>query len=205
MIIFSRYCAPDTAEPLLQAMFAARKEIFIDLLGWDLPLSDATFERDQFDNDHARYLIVTDTGADHRASVRLLPTSRPHLLGSLFAGLCDDPVPTGGTIVEITRFCLDRKLDAAGRRAARDALVTALVDHALAHGVTAYTAIAELGWMRQIQGFGWRCRPLGAPRVIGGRKTAALLIEIDRHTPALLATAGVISPRDSGARAPLAA
>src|SRR3546814_5587510 len=111
---------------------------------------------------------------------------RPHILDSLYAGLCADAPPRGTSVFEITRFCLDRHLSAVERRAVRDTLVCALVDHALAHGIALYTAIAELGWFQQILAFGWRCRPLGLPQMIDGTMLAALSIEIAPDTPALL-------------------
>src|SRR3546814_1170758 len=91
----------------LRAMFRARKEVFIDLLKWDLPVLADEFEVDQFDR-QAEYLILLEQGVKHRASTRLLRTDQPHLLGNLYPHLCAGPVPTGTTIREITRFCLDR-------------------------------------------------------------------------------------------------
>src|SRR3546814_10139015 len=87
------------------------------------------------------------------------------ILDSLYAGLCADAPPRGTSVFEITRFCLDRHLSAVERRAVRDTLVCALVDHALAHGIASYTAIAELGWFQQILAFGWRCRQNGRTHV----------------------------------------
>lgn len=122
----------------LRAMFRARKEVFIDLLKWDLPVLADEFELDQFDSD-AEYLILFEQGVRHRASARLLRTNQPHLLGDLYPHLCAGPVPTGAAIREITRFCLDRHQRASERRSARNQLVTALVEYALATGITAYT------------------------------------------------------------------
>jgi acyl-homoserine lactone synthase len=116
----------------------------------------------------------------------LLPTTRPHILDSLYAELCEERPPQSPDIFEITRFCLDRRLSACERRQVRDLLVTALVDHALATGITAYCAIAEMGWFQQILAFGWRCMPLGLPRIIDGTMLAALRIEITPETPSLL-------------------
>lgn len=185
--------------PVLRRMFAARKAVFVDLLGWEVPVVENRFELDQFDDGDAGYLVVTDAAGAHRASARLLPTTGPHLLGTLFPDLCADAPPTGPAIFEITRFCLDRSLDARARRAARDALVFALVDHALAHGITRYSAIAGFGWSRQILAFGWRCRPLGPPQAIGGEQVTALEIAIEPDTRAKLAATGII-----GAEAPVA-
>ena len=180
-----------TADGVLRAMFAARKSVFVDLLKWDVPVLDGQYEIDQFDDEHATYLILTDEFGTHLASTRLLPTTRPHILDSLYTDLCEETPPRGADIVEITRFCLDRRLHARERRAVRDTLVTALVDHALARDIASYTAIAEMGWFQQILAFGWRCLPLGLPQEIDGALLAALRIDIAPDTPRLLARAGV--------------
>lgn len=183
-----------TEDDVLRAMFAARKEVFVDLLGWDVPVLADRFEVDQFDDEHAIYLVVTDPEGHHLASARLLPTVRPHILADLYASLCDGDAPRGPRIYEVTRFCLDRHIGATQRRFARDRLVMALAEFALAEGIERYTGVAETGWLEQILAFGWRAAPLGRARPIGGRRLGALMIEIDSDTPRLLAEAG------SGAR-----
>lgn len=179
------------SDEALRAMFGARKSIFVDLLKWDVPVLDDRYEIDQFDDVHATYLILAEPDGAHLGSTRLLPTTRPHILDSLYAELCEDTPPQGAGIREITRFCLDRRLTAPERRAVRDTLVTALVEHALASGISAYTAIAEMGWFQQILAFGWRCTPLGLPQVLDGSMLVALRIDITPETPALLARAGI--------------
>lgn len=174
----------------LRAMFRARKEVFIDLLKWDLPVLAEEFELDQFDRD-AEYLILLEDGVRHRASTRLLRTDQSHLLGDLYPHLCAGPVPVGSTIREITRFCLDRHQRAAERRSARNQLVTALAEHALATGITAYTGVAELDWFEQIRRFGWACEALGQPVTCEGRRLVALHIRIDDDTIGRLQAAGV--------------
>lgn len=176
---------------VLRNMFAARKSVFIDLLKWDIPALAGQFEIDQFDTSDARYLIITDDAGAHLASARLLPTTKPHILSDLFPHLCAGPVPQGDTIMEITRFCLSRDLRAAQRRTARDHLVFALAHFALDQGVTSYTGVAELPWMRQIMDFGWRCRPLGIPMPGPNGLLGALKIDIDAQTPASLTHAGL--------------
>jgi acyl-homoserine lactone synthase len=183
---------PDArSDHIYRAMFAARKSVFVDLLKWDVPVLNGAYEVDQFDDAHARYLVLADAEGSHLGSARLLPTTRPHLLDSLYADLCNDAPPRGRTVFEVTRFCLDRRLNARERRAVRDTLVTALVEHALECGITAYSAIAEMGWFQQILAFGWRCLPLGLPREINGKVLAALRIEIDTETPARIVDAGI--------------
>ena len=174
----------------LRTMFRARKEVFIDLLKWDLPVLADEFEVDQFDSD-AEYLILLEDGVRHRASARLLRTDRPHLLGDLYPHLCAGPVPAGPTIREITRFCLDRHQRATERRSARNQLVTALAEHALAMGITAYTGVAEQEWFEQIRHFGWECKALGQAVAHEGRRLIALHIRIDDETIEGLRTSGV--------------
>lgn len=180
----------------LRAMFAARKSVFVDLLKWDVPVVDGAYEIDAFDDPYATYLMLADAAGKHIGSTRLLPTVRPHILDSLYPSLCDEAPPRGPSIFEITRFCLDRRLDARGRRAARDTLVCALAAHALDQGITAYSAVAELAWLQQILAFGWRCRPLGLPRLVDGATLAAIRIEIDGATPGLLSAAGITARVD---------
>lgn len=175
----------------IRAMFEARKRVFVDLLRWDVPVLAGRYEVDQFDDGHATYLILTDPGRRHLASARLLPTQRPGILSSLYPDLCDTPPPAGPDVLEITRFCLSRDHPAAERRLARDRLVTGLVRFARDHGISAYTGVAELGWLQQILAFGWDCKPLGLPRQRGGRLLGALHITIAADTLAKLAAAGI--------------
>jgi acyl-homoserine lactone synthase len=182
------------ASSSLAAMFEARKQVFVDLLKWDVPVVDGRFELDQFDDVHATYVIVEDADGGHLGSARLLQTTRPHILGSLYPHLCAQAVPAGPDILEITRFCLGRNQGASRRRETRDRLVSALVEFALERGVTTYTGVAELGWLQQVLAFGWDCRPLGPPRQLECGLTGALAISIRPDTPALLARNGMWRP-----------
>ena len=170
----------------LRAMFKARKEVFVDLLKWDLPVLEGEYEIDSFDNRDAEYLIVAGHDGRHLGSARLLRTTSQHILGNLFPFLCASAVPTGSGIFEITRFCLDRNQHAPQRRSSRNRLVSALVNYALDRGIHTYTGVAEMQWLQQILAFGWRCRPLGVPQQLDCGMIGALAIEIDANTPALL-------------------
>jgi acyl-homoserine lactone synthase len=178
----------------LAAMFRARKEVFVDLLKWDVPVIDGEYEIDSFDDERAEYLIVTSEQGRHLGSARLLQTEGPHILGTLFPFLCAGRVPEGRGILEITRFCLDLHQPAAARRLTRNRLVSALVTFALDRGIHTYTGVAEITWLQQILAFGWKCRPLGIPQKLDGRMVGALSIDIDAETPALLDANGIWVP-----------
>jgi acyl-homoserine lactone synthase len=181
--------------PVLCSMFEARKHVFVDLLKWNVPVIGGRFEVDQFDDVHAVYLIVANGEGEHLGSARLLKTVRPHILDSLFPELCAGSPPAAEDILEITRFCLGRNQNSEQRRETRNALVAGIVDYAIANGVSSYSGVAELGWLQQILAFGWRCRPLGLPRLIDGRTLGALRIEIGRDTPSLLEANGIYTPQ----------
>jgi acyl-homoserine lactone synthase len=184
----------EAGDAALNVMFAARKSVFVDLLRWNVPVRDGRHEIDQFDDDHARYLILLGDDGRHLASTRLLPTTRPHILDTLFPVLCERPLPRGADIFEITRFCLDRSLRAVERRRVRDQLVTAIVGHALENGISRYTGVAEMAWFQQILSFGWDCRPLGLPALHEGSLLCGLSIAIGPDTPSCLDHAGIWSP-----------
>ena len=181
----------------MRAMFAARKRVFVDLLRWDIPVLEDRYEIDQFDDARARYLILVDEEGRHCGSTRLLATVEDHILGDLFPELCEGPVPTGPTIYEITRFCLDPRQAAAARRVTRNRLVSALAEYALANGVSDYTGVAALDWFQQILAFGWECEPLGLPRGRGGTALIALRIRITPNIVERVKSAGCYVPTRS--------
>lgn len=132
MLLIVDYANRFSERRALRTMFEARKQVFIDLLGWDLPVLADRFELDQFDDGAAVYLIVTDGESRHLASARLLDTTRPALLDGLYPDLVEGEVPRGSDIREITRFCLAPHVGARTRREARDKLLVGLAEYALA-------------------------------------------------------------------------
>jgi acyl-homoserine lactone synthase len=195
MLIVTQTADKPAESQALRAMFEARKRVFVDLLKWDVPVIDGRYEIDQFDDEHAVYLILANGNGGHLGSARLLRSDRPHILDTLFPELCAGQPPRGPDIMEITRFCLEPGQGARHRLVTRNRLVTALARYALDQGITTYTGVAELSWLQQILAFGWHCRPLGLPRVIDGTSLGALRIDIEPDTLRLLAQNG-ICPND---------
>ena len=167
---------------LFQSMYHDRKAIFVDRLKWNLQ-HDGQQERDQFDNEIARYLVLHDPKTEqHLASVRLLPTTRPHLMSELFPHLCEDGVPTGPQIWEITRLIISPGVMRRDRLTYRNMLVRALIEYAVLTGIQKYTCVCEIDFLSQLLAGGWRCTPLGLPQSVGGSLAGALLIHIEPDT-----------------------
>jgi acyl-homoserine lactone synthase len=179
------------ADRRMATMFEDRKRQFVDLMGWDVPVVAGRYEIDRFDGGAATYLVAVNEQGAHDGSMRLLPTESAHILGDLFPQLCDRDVPRGPDIIEITRLCLPCRLGAARRRAVRDRLISAMVDHALGSGITSFTGVVSWRFLRQIMVMGWPCRPLGEPTRLAGTELGAFRIEIDDSTPARLAATGI--------------
>ena len=168
-------------------MFAARKQVFIDTLKWELKTTDGLYEIDEYDHEDTIYLIVVDTATGgHLGSVRLLPSDGPHLLGDKFAALCSDDVPRGDDIYEITRMVMSPALSREAATRVRDRLAIAILEYALAHGVRHYTMMTHMAFLGAVIATGWDCEPLGMPMEIDGVAVAALRIDVDAPTLARL-------------------
>lgn len=173
----------DQFPELLENMFADRKRIFIDMLKWDLPVTQGRYEIDQFDDSYAVYLIKADTSGRHLGSLRLLRTDRPHILSALFPALCDEPIPCGKSIREVTRFCTSPTVERDDRRAIRNTLISAMVDHVLDTGISALTGVVTTHFLDQILAMGWRCEQLGERISMCGTKLGAFCAYVDENTP----------------------
>lgn len=169
------------------AMWQDRKQVLIDRLGWDLRSPDGLHEIDQYDGDDTLYLIVhqAETGR-HLGSVRLLPSTSPHMLADVFPHLCAEGVPVGPDVWEITRLVTTPGLSRAEALQVRRHLSAALFEHALEHGITRYTMVTHMAWLPGLLSIGWDAEPLGLPHGEGADAIAALQIMVDAQTLARL-------------------
>jgi N-acyl-L-homoserine lactone synthetase len=174
----------DKNQDALNAMHMDRKSVFVDQLKWKVPVVDGRYEMDEFDTPHAVYLIASnpETGA-HLGSVRLLPTTRRHLLGDVFATLVDGEIPRGPDVFEVTRLCTSPLLaDWEAHYAVRTRLATALIEYALTMGITRYTMLTHMSYLPQLLAIGWDVEPLGLPKEIGGQMLGALQVNVHAST-----------------------
>lgn len=172
------------------AMWQDRRRVLIDRLGWDLRSPDGLHEQDQYDGEQTLYLIVwqAETGR-HLGSVRLLPSTGPHMLNDIFPHLCEDGVPVGPDVWEITRLVTAPGLNRTEALQVRRQLSLALFEHALAHGIARYTMVTHLPWLPSLLSIGWNAEPLGLPHGDGDAAIAALQIMVDAGTLARLRAA----------------
>jgi len=166
----------------LYGMHRDRKRIFVDWLKWKIPVTDGTHEIDQFDSQNAVYLIESDGKGRHLASIRLLRTTRPHLLLDVFPALCDGPVPIGPDIWELTRFCVAPEMIKSDGTRLMNLMWTSVVEYAVLNGITQYTCVTHMAFLSQILSAGWDTKPLGLPQMVDGGLIGAVLFKISPAT-----------------------
>lgn len=169
---------------LIGEMHRDRKRVFVDRLGWQVPVLEGEFEIDQFDGPGAVYLVATDAAGRHAGSLRLLPTQDPHLLSEVFPQLCERGVPRGPDIWEITRLCTAP--DAADPRPVRRHLMLGVIEFALLKGIRRYTCMTHVPYLSAVLAAGWDAMPLGLPQEDAGVTVGALMIEMSPETLSLM-------------------
>lgn len=166
--------------PALMEMHRQRKAVFIDEMKWGLNAPEG-IEIDQYDAEDTTYLIeIAEPHAPVLASVRLLPTDRPHLLGEVFPHLCPQGVPRAPTIWEVSRFCpAPDTPKGAPRRQLLALMIAGIMETALLFGVERVTFVASTPLARIALKVGWRASALGPTARAGRDRVTAIGADID--------------------------
>lgn len=166
---------------LARRLFRFRADLFVDRLGWCLPVSDGE-ERDEFDRDDTVYCVLTDRDAVV-GCFRAIRSDRPFLAETIFPDAAGEgtypkhpsvwEISRFGVAVEAQRFTVARRLYAAMLRFALDRQATALV------------AVADEGYERFLGMIGITALRYGDPVEIGadraGRPLRIVAGEIPMH------------------------
>jgi acyl-homoserine lactone synthase len=162
----------------LALMHAHRRRVFVEALKWPLRC-EGELEIDEYDSADAIYLLHLSERGELLASVRLLRTDAPHMMGALFAHLCETPAPTGPRVWEVSRFCPAPELDAAGRRASVGVMTAGVLEAGLLFGIEAATFVAG-GALRPLAlAAGWHVTPLGPTQRYQNDRITACVASID--------------------------
>lgn len=176
----SRELAPE----LENAVAAYRHKIFIERLGWQLPVEKG-LERDQFDHADTLYVVAREENGGICGCARLLPTTEPYLLSEVFPHLLDGaPIPNAADVWELSRFAAasidpDSMVDAA--RNTRN-LLAAAVKGAAEQGAKRLITVSPLGIERLLHRMGVHAHRAGPPSLADGKPIFACWIEIDEQT-----------------------
>ena len=164
----------------LAQMHRQRKAVFVDGLGWNVPVV-GDMEIDDYDREDTTYLIAKAQpgGGPVLASVRLLPTTAPHLMTDLFLEACQGVAPRGPAIWEASRFYVNREVTS---RRARLALlwemVCGVMETTLVFGVEQITFVANAALLPLALNCGWLATPLGPTLPDGDDEITAVAVSI---------------------------
>lgn len=180
---------PSSAFPdhFIQQVANYRHRVFIELLGWQMPNREALdLELDQFDRDDTVYVVAHDAQRRINGCARLLPTTRPYLLGEVFPQLLNGlPPPCTPEVWELSRFAaVDfNGHSAVGRGQFSSDITLALLHEAVAcaagYGAKRLITVSPVGVERLLRKTGLRSHRAGPPMVIDGHPLFACWIEID--------------------------
>lgn len=163
-----------------------RHRIFIEKLGWPLPVQNG-MERDQFDRPDTIYVVARGQDGAICGCARLLPTTQPYLLGEVFPNLLwGQPAPSADNIWELSRFAAavtDSHCTSAIEAANNTrGLLAAAVNRAATQGAARLITVSPLGIERLLHRMGVHAHRAGPPVYVDGKAIFACWIEIDDQT-----------------------
>lgn len=175
-----------------------RRTVFVDWLGWELPM-ERGLEQDAFDQADAVHVIARDAGR-MVGYCRMLPTTAPYLLASLFPELIgENPVPNSPKVWELSRYCAadPRTRDGAGfgtDEVVGKAVLLAAIRHSAACGADSLVYCSTLSIERLARRWGVEAVRLGPPRKCDAGWIVAGQIMFTRATFAALGAAHILRP-----------
>jgi len=193
----------DLQHGLERQLAAYRHKVFVEHLGWKLPVADAGLERDQFDRADTVYIVARDRSGRICGCGRLLPTTRPYLLGGVFPYLMgEQPLPCDAEVWELSRYsthAADGEVitHEESRRRFR-ILLRHIVDAAIARGAKRLITFTVPTLERLSRQLGIHVHRVGPPQLIDGAPVVAMWVELDAQTLTALEReeAGTAARRD---------
>jgi acyl homoserine lactone synthase len=161
-----------------------RHKIFIERLGWPLPVENGR-ERDQFDHPDTLYVVAREPNGAICGCARLLPTTEPYLLSEIFPHLLAGvPIPRTHDVWELSRFAAasvdpNSTIDATANTRS---LLAAAVKSAAQQGAKRLITVSPLGIERLLHRMGVHAHRAGPPALADGKPIFACWIEIDEQT-----------------------
>jgi acyl-homoserine lactone synthase len=165
-------------QQLLDRQFRLRHDVFVKERGWTDFDIDGTHERDQYDNEHAVYMIASDETGTVAGSFRLHPTVLPHMLSEHFPHLVEGAIIERRDVLELTRFGM-RKCERRSRHYFE--LLTAIQEYGMMEGLSGFTSVINPLRIPILQGFGFEIEPLGLPTMMNGEATIAVLFHVSEQ------------------------
>lgn len=174
----------ELASVIMTDLARYRHRVFIEKLGWQLKCEHG-LEYDQFDRDDTIYVVAKNDEDQIIGTARLLPTSRPYLLGEVFPELLNGQLPPySDDIWELSRFAAvdfhSKTTSALGQFSSETAidLLKQSMETALRLGARRVITVSPLGIERLLRRAGFEAARAGAPMKINGMSIFANWINL---------------------------
>ena len=171
---------------VMDRLYAYRYAVFVERLKWKLPDARPGREMDQFDRSDTIHVVGQDAAGVICGCARLLPTTRPYLLGSIFPELmAGQDVPYARDIWEISRFS---SIDlSGGAREQADfwgcrEVMAATVSCAMELGARRLIGVSVLSIERILCRLGVNAYRAGPAMRLHGHNVFAFWLDIDDRT-----------------------
>jgi acyl homoserine lactone synthase len=159
-----------------------RYKMFVERQKWAVP-TYGQIEYDEFDTPAATYILTVDDQYRALGTARLIPTTRPYMIKSLWPNLIDAKVPHCDSIWEASRFGCDRDLDAASRRCVVAQLILGCQEFGIANGITHYLGVMPIRIFKHvIAANGCPVTSVGPTLRLHGHEIAAAYIDVSPAT-----------------------
>jgi N-acyl-L-homoserine lactone synthetase len=171
---------PGDKADILDKMFRLRAKVFNDRLGWQVKVRDDR-ETDRFDELNPLYVVETDEQRNVLASLRLLPTTGPHMLSDVFNELmAPELIIRSPRVLESSRFAADTELLGHlhnGLSTVTGALLCATLEISRVAGMEFVISVYDVRIERILRRAGCGFERLCEPKRIGDVMTVAGLFE----------------------------
>lgn len=170
----------------LAVMHRQRKRIFVDGMGWKLPVI-RDMEIDGYDREDTTYLLSKDElDGEVLASARLLTTDGRHLMSDLFAGACQQPAPRGSGVWEVSRFCVAPGMTRRVRLRLLWQITCGVMELGLLHGIEQVVFVANRALLPLMLNCGWEARVLGPTLPDGNDAVTAVAARLSEEALAVV-------------------
>jgi acyl homoserine lactone synthase len=160
---------------LWQALGRYRHRVFVQHLGWSLPDAGVEDEWDSYDRSDTVYVLALNATGALCGCARLLPTTRPYLLGEVFPQLLDGaPPPQEEDTWELSRFAAINLSDAPLRGHTLGSpealeLLHAAMHEAVHRGARTLISVSPMAIQRILRNGGFKFAPLGRMHNVDGQ------------------------------------
>jgi N-acyl-L-homoserine lactone synthetase len=155
-----------------------RYRMFVERQKWNVP-SYKQIEYDEFDTPAATYILTVDEHDRTLGATRLIPTTRPYMVETLWPNLVNMELPHCDSIWEASRFGCDRDLDTASRRRVVAQLILGCQEFGIASGISRYLGVMPIQIFKYVIAAN-RCpvAQIGPTLRLSGHQIAAAYIDV---------------------------